>query len=233
MPREAPVTSAVLPVKLGMIISWLLLRRIALRPFLDGVYTVGIESDVVLDRGDRAVRRLIGPDSVDRTLSAQRDAVVSAVTLVWAVRGVVGSLEQRGVHVPEWNILDRRGASLAEPETRPPIRRKKSPHRERARVRHWANRLQIAVGSLLPDAPLVHRFDLGGRNLVVHLGIAPFLTKMLALEELLSCCLGRLGRIEKDREPEMLGRIIGGAEDPLCDLGQRRHALTAARTGAH
>ena len=39
------------------------------RPFLDGVNTVGIESDVVLDRGDRAVRRFIGPDSVDRTLS--------------------------------------------------------------------------------------------------------------------------------------------------------------------
>jgi hypothetical protein len=31
----------------------------------------------------------------------------------------------------------------------------------------------------------------------------------------------------------VLGRIIGGAEDSLCDLGQRRHALTAARTGTH
>jgi hypothetical protein len=41
-----------------------LLRRIALRPFLDGVYPVGIESDVVLDRGDRAVRRLIGPTAL-------------------------------------------------------------------------------------------------------------------------------------------------------------------------
>src|SRR5258705_2124766 len=99
MPREAPVTSAVLPVKLGMIISWLLLRRLALRPFLDGVYTVGVESDVVLDRGDRAVRRLIGPDSVDRTLSPPGDAVVGAVTPVLAVRCVVGSLEQPCVHV--------------------------------------------------------------------------------------------------------------------------------------
>jgi hypothetical protein len=98
-----------------------LLRRIALRPFLDGVYTVGIESDVVPDRGDGAVRRLIGPDSVDRTLSPQRDAVVSAVTLVWAVRGVVGSLEQRGVHVLEWNILNRRVARFAKSECRPRI----------------------------------------------------------------------------------------------------------------
>ena len=31
----------------------------------------------------------------------------------------------------------------------------------------------------------------------------------------------------------MLGRIVGGSEDSLCDLGQRRHSLTAARTGAH
>src|SRR5258705_3430897 len=121
MPREAPVTSAVLPVKLGMIISWLLLRRIALRPFLDGVYTVGIESAVLLDRGDRAVRRLIGPDSVDRTLSPQGDAVVGALALVWAVRGVVGSLEQRGVHVLEWNILDRRIARFPKSQCRPRI----------------------------------------------------------------------------------------------------------------
>src|ERR1700719_5269965 len=95
------------------------------------------------------------------------------------------------------------------------------------------DRLQIVVGTLLLDAPLVHRFNLGGRNLVVHLGIAPLLTKMLALQELQSRRLDRLGRTEEDREPEMLGRIIGGTEDPLCYLGQRRHALTAARTGTH
>src|SRR5229473_2244203 len=92
--------------------------------------------------------------------------------------------------------------------------------------------LQIAVGPLLLDAPLVHRFNLGWRNLVVYLGIAPLLTKMLALQEVLSRRLGRLGRTEEDREPEVLGRIIGRAEDPLCDLGQRRHSLTTARTGA-
>ena len=98
-----------------------MLRRIAHRPFLDGVYTVGIESDVVPDRGDGAVRRLIGPDSVDRTLSPRGDAVVSAVTLVWAARGVVGSLEQRGVHVLAWNILDRRVARFAKSQCRPRI----------------------------------------------------------------------------------------------------------------
>src|SRR5580704_8468335 len=95
------------------------------------------------------------------------------------------------------------------------------------------DRLEIVVGALFLHAPFVHRFNLGGRNLVVHLGIAPFLAKMLPLQEFLSCRLRRLGRTEEDREPEVLGRIIGGAEDPLCDLGQRRHALSAARTGTH
>src|SRR6202790_5126858 len=82
------------------------------------------------------------------------------------------------------------------------------------------DRLQIAVGPLLLNAPLVHRFNLGGRNLVVHLGIAPLLTKRLGLQELQSSRLPRRGRTEEDREPEMLGRIIGGPEDPLCYLGQ-------------
>jgi hypothetical protein len=91
-----PMSAGLAPA--GMAASF---AALTLRPFLHGVYTVGIESNVILDRGDRAVGRLIGPDSVDRTLSPQGDAVVSAVTLVWAVRRVVGSLEQGGVHVLE------------------------------------------------------------------------------------------------------------------------------------
>src|SRR5438270_14016359 len=66
------------------------------------------------------------------------------------------------------------------------------------------DRLQIAVGPLLLDAPLVHRFNLDWRNLVVHLGIASLLTTMLALQELLSRRLARLRRTEEDRESEML-----------------------------
>src|SRR5260221_6474853 len=76
------------------------------------------------------------------------------------------------------------------------------------------DRLQIAVGPLLLDAPLIHRFDLGRRNLVVYLGIAPLLTKMLALQELSARRLARLGWTEEDREPGMPERIIGGAEYP-------------------
>src|SRR6202163_3157745 len=68
--------------------------------------------------------------------------------------------------------------------------------------------LEIVVGALFLDAPLVHRFDLRGRDLVVHLGISPLLTKMLALQELLSRRLARLGRTELGREPNMLRRVI-------------------------
>src|SRR6202166_716995 len=89
------------------------LARLAARSFLDGVHTVGIESDVVHDRSNRGIRRLIGPDGVDRTLAPEGDAVVGAVTLVRAVGGVVRPLEQRGVHGLAWNILDRRVARLA------------------------------------------------------------------------------------------------------------------------
>src|SRR6195256_4387513 len=94
------------------------------------------------------------------------------------------------------------------------------------------DRLQIVVGPLLLDAPLANRFDLGGRHLVVHFGIAPNLTKMRALQELPSRRLACRGRTEFEREPDMLGRIVGGAEEPPRSLGQRLHALTTARTCA-
>src|SRR2546427_715961 len=94
------------------------------------------------------------------------------------------------------------------------------------------DRLQIVVGPLLPDAPLANRFDLGGRHLVVHFRIAPNLTKMRALQELASRRLACRGRTEFDREPDILGRIIGGAKEPPCCLGYQLHSLTAARTCA-
>src|SRR6202021_233343 len=102
------------------LVGWLL-GRLAARPFLDGVHTVGIESEVVHDRGDRRIGRLIGPDGVDRTLAPQGNAVVGAVTLVRAVGGVVRPLKQRSVHVLAWNILDRRRTPLAKSQCRPRI----------------------------------------------------------------------------------------------------------------
>src|SRR6202030_3036705 len=94
------------------------------------------------------------------------------------------------------------------------------------------DRLQIVVGPLLLDAPLAYRFDLGGRHLVVHFGIAALLPKMRALQELPSRRLARRGRTEFDREPDIFGRIVGGTKEPPCSLGYQLHSLTAARTCA-
>src|SRR5689334_24996437 len=55
---------------------------------------------------------------------------------------------------------------------------------------------------------------------------------MRALQELPSRRLACRGRTEFDREPDMLWRIVGGAKEPPCSLGQRLHSLTAARTCA-
>src|SRR6202050_1477990 len=46
------------------------------------------------------------------------------------------------------------------------------------------DRLQIVIGPLLLDAPLANRFDLGGRHLVVHFGIAALVPTMRAFQEL-------------------------------------------------
>src|SRR6202051_3849229 len=94
------------------------------------------------------------------------------------------------------------------------------------------DRLQIVVGPLLLDAPLGHRFDLRGRHLVVHFGIAALLPPMRALQVLPPRRLARRGRTEFDREPDILGRIIGGAEELPCGLRQQLHSLTAARACA-
>src|SRR6202140_3843443 len=94
-------------------------------------------------------------------------------------------------------------------------------------------RLQRVDGPLLLDAPLANRFDLGGRHLVVHFGIAALLPKMRALQELPSRRLARRGRPEFDREPDTLGASAGvGTKEPPCSLGYQLHSLTAARTCA-
>src|ERR1700726_2778760 len=95
------------------------------------------------------------------------------------------------------------------------------------------DRLQIVGGPLLLDAPIADRFDLGGRHLVVHFGIAALLPTMRALQVLPSRRLARRGRTEFDREPDTLGRIVGvGTKEPPRSLGYQLHSLTAARTCA-
>ena len=49
--------------------------------------------------------------------------------------------------------------------------------------------------------------------------------------QITSLRLTGLRRTEQDRKPDMLGRVIGGAENPPGDLGQQLHSLTTTRTG--
>ena len=62
----------------------------------------------------------------------------------------------------------------------------------------------IVVRSRLLDGPLSIA-STGRATPVVHLGIAPLLTKTLALEELLSRRLARLGPTEEDCEQNVGG----------------------------
>src|SRR5260370_31457533 len=92
------------------------------------------------------------------------------------------------------------------------------------------DRLEIVVGPLLLDAPLAYRFDLGGRHLVVHFGIAALLPTMRALQELPSRRLACRGPPEFDPEPATLGRIVGvGTTEPPCILCYQLHSLTPPR----
>src|ERR1700735_3050562 len=97
------------------------------------------------------------------------------------------------------------------------------------------DRLQIVVGPLLLDAPLAHRFDLGERYLVVHLGIAALLPKMRALQP-----ANEIGRLQSDflrdhaadreakyvnlLQPQRLDEGDGVSAHPL----ERRRDLTGA-----
>ena len=110
-------------------------RRLAARPLLDRVDTVGVEGEVVPNGRHRCVRIVIGPSSVDRTLPAGANAVVGAGALVGAVGGVVrwlaaassprpcaGSIGQAGssprgastppVYRPSFNLPASRGPGL-------------------------------------------------------------------------------------------------------------------------
>src|SRR4029077_11255924 len=69
--------------------GWLPEAESAARLFFDRVDAVGIEREVVLDRGDRRVGLLVGPDGIDRAPATVRNAVIGAVALVGAVGDAV------------------------------------------------------------------------------------------------------------------------------------------------
>src|ERR1700720_3174968 len=101
--------------------GWLPEEALAARLFFDRVDAVGIERDMVLDRGDRRVGLLVGPDGIDRALATGRNAVIGAVALVRAVGDVVRSLEQRHVDVLARDILHGWVACLTERQRLPCI----------------------------------------------------------------------------------------------------------------
>src|SRR6516165_3230050 len=69
---------------------------------------------MVLDRADRRVRLVIGPNRVNCALAADGDAVIAAITLVRAIGGVVGWFQQRHVHVLARDVLHRRVVGFAQ-----------------------------------------------------------------------------------------------------------------------
>src|SRR5882724_9261027 len=78
-------------------------KRSCCGALLDRVDTIRVEGEMVLDLGDRGVRRLIGPDGIHRSLPAEWDAVVVAFALVGAIGLVRGPLQPRHVHVLAWD----------------------------------------------------------------------------------------------------------------------------------
>src|ERR1700730_15337173 len=66
---------------------------------VDRVDSMWIEGNVVLDRGDGCVRRFVSPDRIHRSVSAERNAVVSAGALVGAIGVMARAFQQRHVDI--------------------------------------------------------------------------------------------------------------------------------------
>src|SRR5258708_36586061 len=95
-----------------------------------------------------------------------------------------------------------------------------------------ADRLQIFERLLSRRASFGDRLDLGGCDFLVALGIAVLGAQPEALEELAARSLALLGLREMHAEPEMIGLVIGGAEDFLRLWRERGHALATTRASA-
>ncbi len=63
---------------------------------------------MILDRGDRVVRRAVGPDGIDRAVTAGGQAVIAGLALVRAPGGVVAGRQKLGIDIGQGNILHRR-----------------------------------------------------------------------------------------------------------------------------
>src|SRR4030095_783084 len=96
--------------------------NLAFLMFLDRIDATRVEGNVVLDRSDGRIRRLIDPDGILRSMSADRNAVVGAVALVGAVGTMVRAFQQRHVDILSRDVLDRRIRSFLQGQCLPSIR---------------------------------------------------------------------------------------------------------------
>src|ERR1700688_1706180 len=124
IPRDAPVTRAVLLARLVMMAFSMRLVRAVLRwcrkmlrqapaSLAELVDTVRVEGDVILDLRHRFKWRLIRPHRVERTIPASRNAVVGSVALVGAIRGVFATRERGHIDIPTGDVLNGRIGGLA------------------------------------------------------------------------------------------------------------------------
>src|SRR5258707_13378204 len=83
------------------------------RRLADLVDTVGVEGEVILDPRHRFKRGLIRPHRIERTITANGNAVIRSVALVGAIRGVFAARERGHIDIPTRDILNGRIGGLA------------------------------------------------------------------------------------------------------------------------
>src|SRR5216684_556270 len=98
--------------------------------------------------------------------------------------------------------------------------------------RRLMDRLQIVERVCARGAPPGECFELRRRHTLVHLGIAALGAPPEAAQPGAAGCLAGFRWSEEDAEPQMVRRVVGGAEDLLRFRRQGGHALAAARAGA-
>src|SRR4029077_20621903 len=87
---------------------------LGLRPFFDRVDAIVVKGEIILDRRDGGVWSLITPHRVDRSLTAERDAVIAAIAFVRAVSAMIGGFEERYVDILARDVLNRRIGAFAQ-----------------------------------------------------------------------------------------------------------------------
>src|SRR5258708_39569423 len=62
------------------------------------------------------MRLSVGPDGIFRSSSADGNAVIRSVTLVWTIGAMRGPNEQRRVRIVAWQVVNRWASLLLQPK---------------------------------------------------------------------------------------------------------------------